>query len=449
MCKAGLTVRWAAALIAIGVFGCGVGSNPEPTPIGRAYSFLQREQVAETSHEKGEVDYAGDWPQYFVLDGAPSFRVRDVSPFIVSFIHHALTRVSGDQAEALGLDPEQVDSARGMRQQAIAFLRQFEAVPGDPARGTFGFWPYHSPTPPSAHLGQLMLLALAKGPLLNGTRTPINLDIYPEAMAIPTDADVTATTFAALLDDELLDGGSGVDSAPEKFFSDWRDTGDVPLRFTPPWLPSASGAFLTWLNYGSPLTPNDVDLVVNANVLFALGRYGRLETPGVAEAIALIRRATEQGLYRTHPEEISLYYPDNYIFQYAVARAYHEGPVPALRPAVEILADDLEQSALEGADGAAHWDKGAPVLNTAFAVLTLLNAGRSTELIARGVRYLEARQDALTGDWPEGVFFIARTDRGIQFGWVSHSFTTAMALEALCRFALLHNPDQSAPAAGS
>ncbi len=78
----------------------------------------------------------------------------------------------------------------------------------------------------------------------------------------------------------------------------------------------------------------------------------------------------------------------------------------------------------------------AAELKTAFAVLTLLNAGCSAERIARGIRYLEAQEGALTGDWPEGVFFVARTDSGIEFGWVSHSVTTATAREALCRFAL-------------
>jgi hypothetical protein len=286
-----------------------------------------------------------------------------------------------------------------------------------------------------------VLLALAKGPILNGMRTPINFDFFPDALAIPSDADVTATTFAALLDDDLLDGGYGVNSAPEKFFSDWRDTGDVPLRFRPVWLPEESGAFLTWLCYGSPWTPNDVDLVVNANVLFALARYRLLETPGVSEAIALINQITEQGLHRTHPEEIALYYPDNYTFHYAVSRAYYEGPVPALRPAVEILADDLEQSSLEDNDGAAYWDKGAPELNTAFAVLTLMNAGRRTRLIAKGIEYLKPRQFVPPGCRAEGVFFLGRSDGGLEIDWVSQSFTAAMALEALCRFALVNHPE--------
>ncbi len=446
-----LRVLWSAVLIAGAVWGCTAGSSPagsnppgsgpESKAIEGAFSFLQAQQVAETTQGRGSVDYAGNWPQFFFLKELPSARVRDVSPFIVSFIHHALAHLVEDHAEALGLNPEQLATARSMRQQAIALLRQFEAGPWDPGRGTFGFWPYDMAAPSFTQPVEDVLLALAKGPILNGMRTPINLDIFPDALAIPSDADVTATTFAALLDDELLDGGYGVHSAPEKLLSDLRDTGDVPLRFRPAWLPEESGVFLTWLTYGSPWTPNDVDLVVNANVLFALARYRLLETPGVSEAIALINQVTEQGIHRTHPEEIALYYPDNYCFHYAVARAYCEGPVPELRPAVEILADDLERSSLEDDDGAVYWDKGAPELNTAFAVLTLINAGRGTRLIAKGIEYLKPRQFVPPGSRAEGEFFFGRSDGGLEIRWVSQSFTAAMALEALCRFALVNHPE--------
>jgi hypothetical protein len=419
------------------------GSSPEAEAIEETLSFLQGQQVAVTTQERGAADYEGNWPQFFFLKELPSVRIRDVSPFIVSFIHHALAHLVEDHAEALGLNPEQLATARSMRQQAVALLRKFEAAPWDPARGTFAFWPYDVAGPSFTVPVQSALLALAKGPVLNGMRTPINFDIFPDPLAIPSDADVTATTFAALLDDELLDGGLGTRSAPEVFLSDWRDTGDVPLRFRPVWLPEESGVFLTWLPCGSPWTPNDIDLVVNANVLFALARYGRLETPGVSEAIDLINQATEQGLHRTHAEEIALYYPDNYSYHYMVSRAYHEGPVPALQPAVEILADELERSSLEDNDGAAYWDRGTPELNTAFAVLTLMNAGRRTPLIAKGIEYLIPRQLVPPGNRAEGVFFFGRSDGGLEIRWVSQSFTAAMALEALCRFELVSHPERN------
>jgi hypothetical protein len=183
--------------------------------------------------------------------------------------------------------------------------------------------------------------------------------------------------------------------------------------------------------------PNDVDLVVNANVLYALARYNRLGVPGVAEAVSSINDVVALGLHREHLEDISDYYPDNLAFQYIVSRAFKEGPVPALRPAMRILADDLETSVVFRADGSAYWDQGNPQLNTAFAVLTLLNAGRETPIIDRAIGYLVSQQNAL-GGFSEGTFFVGRTDGGPVFEFASASFTTAMVLEALARHEMAH-----------
>ena len=107
--------------------------------------------------------------------------------------------------------------------------------------------------------------------------------------------------------------------------------------------------------------------------------------------------------------------------------------MPALEPAVEILASDLEASALARPDGSAYWDRGAPQLNTAFAVLTLLNAGRSMPLIDRAIQYLMKEQGAL-GGFDSATFFFGRTDGGPVFEFTSPSFTTAMALEAFVQY---------------
>jgi hypothetical protein len=177
--------------------------------------------------------------------------------------------------------------------------------------------------------------------------------------------------------------------------------------------------------------------VVNANVLYALARYDRLEVPGVAEAVGLVNLVTASGLHRDRVEEITHYYPDNLAFQYVVSRAFREGPVPALEPAVEILANDLEASVLLRADGTAYWDKGAPHLNTAFAVLTQLNAGRDTPIVDRAIDYLISEQNVL-GGFDEATFFVGRTDSGQVFEFTSASFTTAMVLEALVRHEVAH-----------
>jgi hypothetical protein len=322
-----------------------------------------------------------------------------------------------------------------MRKRAVSFLSRFESRAGAPDAGTFGFWPYdqHPEAPKPAV--ERALVSWLRGPILGGERVPLNLVVFPSPLAIPTDADVTATSYAALLDDARLDGGPGSDVPFHQFFGDWRDLGDVPRRLNPSWLPPASGVFLTWLTYrepGSPLFPNDVDLVVNANVLFALGRYDRLDVPGVPEAIELISLVTGLGLHRDRFEELTEYYPDNFVFHYAVSRACHEGGVTGLCPAVEILADDLETSAIERADGTVYWDRGAPHLNTAFAILTLLNAGRESPLVARAALYLANEQNR-AGGYDAAPFFFGRADGGQVFEFSSTAFTTGMVLEALAR----------------
>src|SRR4051794_31747058 len=302
-----------------------------------------------------------------------------------------------------------------MRRGAVTFLERFASPPGAPDAGTFAFWPYDQDPATPGPLLTLLLTARFQGPFLGGQRVPINLPFYPRTMAIPSDADVTATTYASLLDAALFDGRPWSDAGFQHFFVDWRDLGVVPRRLNPAWLPEASGAFLTWLTYRDqpfPLFPNDVDLVVNGNVLYSLARHHRLNVPGVAESVALINFATAAGLHRDHLEELSDYYPDNLAFQYVVSRAFHEGPVPALGPAVQILADDLEASVLYRADGTAYWDKGDPHLNTAFAVLTLLNAGRDTPITGHAVDYLIAEQNA-QGGYDEAMFFVARTNGGL------------------------------------
>ena len=436
----------ACAVVAGGLPAAGSPSSQQIVAIHRALEYLQGQQVVEPLDlwigDQRIIDYPGNWPQHFRFQGLLIPWVRDVSPFIATFIHHALTPISEQHRRRLRLTSRDLRAARRMRKRAVDFLERFESRRGDPDAGTFGFWPYdaHPDSPPPELSGALV--AWLGGPILGGSRVPLNLPIFPDPLAIPADADVTAAVYAALLDDAALDCGPGTAVAYERFFADWRDLGQVPRRLNPSWLPPASGAFLTWLAYresGAPVRPNDIDLVVNANVLFALGRGGRLATPGVAEAVELIGDAVALGLHRDRFGEIAEYYPDNLTFQYAVSRAYREGGVRGLASAVEVLADDLEATAIGRPDGTVFWDRGAPQLNTAFAVLTLLNAGRDSPLIGRAAAYLVSQQNFLGGYEP-AVFFIAPADNGQVFEFFSSSFTTAMVLEALTRHALAREP---------
>jgi hypothetical protein len=153
--------------------------------------------------------------------------------------------------------------------------------------------------------------------------------------------------------------------------------------------------------------------------------------------VRTINLVTALGLHRQGLAGISEYYPDNLAFQYVVSRAYHEGPVPGLAPAVSVLARDLEDTVRYRGDGTAFWDHGDPHLNTAFAVLTLLNAGHHSALVDAAIDYLRVAQDA-RGGFGEATFFFGRTDAGLVFEYASEAFTTAMALEAFARDRIAH-----------
>jgi hypothetical protein len=435
-------LRVFAFAFALGTIAPAVSANENEASIRRAIRFLQAQQVEEPLDVviDGERvrDLPGDWPQYFVLQGTKAPRVRDVSPFMVAFIHHALALAVEENRGPMGLRDRDIAAARKMRQRAVQFLSRFESSENAPDAGTFAFWPYDGNPDFPRPAVERALISWLRGPVLGGARVPWNLRIFPTPLAIPSDADVTATTYAVLLDDAQIDSGPDRATPFHTFFADWRDLGVVPRRKNPSWLPPESGAFLTWLTYrepGAPLFPNDVDLVVNANVLFALGRYGRLDVPGVAEAVELIDRVVALGLHRDRIGEVAEYYPDNLVFHYAVSRAFHEGVVVELAPAVETLADELEAAAIESADGTAHWDRGAPHLNTAFALLTLLNAGRKTGLAGRAATYI-AREQRRAGGYDTAPFFFGRADGGQVFEFSSAAFSTAMALEALSRYEL-------------
>lgn len=405
-------------------------------PIPAAIRYLRETQYAEDRTAVPRVRYAGDWPQCFNVRGTRTL-VREVSPFMAAFIHHALSFIDESSAGDLGLDRAALDDVRAMRVAAVAFMLRFRSGPERPDAGAFGFWPRREPRrlPGDWVLGRIVRVLL-RGPMLAGYRAPVNLSFYPAEFAVVADADDTAAIYAALLDHERLDGGPPVTEPVERLFSDWRDLGGARVRNRGDWLPPDSGAFLTWLDYGggngAPL-PNDVDAVVNANILYLLGRLGRLDTPGAAEAAAVINAAVLSGVHIASPDLVSPYYPDNLALHYCLSRARGRGGVTSLQEATDRLVSELLETVIWTRGGRCLWSRGRPQLNTAFAVLTLINAGYEGPEIEGAVRFLRSEQDPVTGGWKAGAFFRGRGDSGVETNWISPALTTAMALEALVR----------------
>lgn len=429
--------------VLLGLTLCGSGCPTRRSPIQRALHYLDAVQTKHDRNEKSHVDYRGNWPQVFHFKNVPGYRIDDVSPFVVVFAHHALASIGLATKDALKLSDADIQSALDMRLRAVECLSRFKSDNNAHDVGTFGFWPYDEDAGQDDTPLESLLLDVLQGPLLGGTRAPINLTYYPPTLAVPADADVTATVYAALLDHHEIDQGTAVTADIGAIFGANRHIDNVPLRFDPEWLNKNTGVYLTWFMDNGPDSPqygNDVDLVVNANVLFALARYGLEDTAGFSETAALINEAIWNGLHRTRWDDISLYYPDSYVFHYCVTRAYAEGPVPELAASATQLEAEIIDDGQRCADGTTYWDKGYAQLNTAFAVLSLINAGSNSPLIDEGVAYLEHTQDPVSGAWDEAPFFIARADSGIVIEWESASLTTAIALEALCKAKLRAAP---------
>lgn len=321
---------------------------------------------------------------------------------------------------------------------------------------------------------------------------------------IPNDADDTATAVAIQAARAQLAGAYPDDpffAAPARFAVDlaalepvyrYRDTGREPALEDgrDAWKGRNSGAYLTWLTderaptFGSPATgviplgKNNVDAVVNANVLLALGLAGRRDAPGYAAACALVNKAC---VTRAWPA-CGLYYPPLLIFPYAATRAYRDGGNPALRPGMKALLADL--LALRD-DYAAKFPakRGAfpggedriDLCPTALGVTALLNIGGDVAreigreadyrlAIDEGVRYLLAARretgrsnpetfavagrgrDLRSVRWESGLFFAASFWDLAH--WRSEPFAVAMTLEAFAKYALAYEAGSVAIASG-
>jgi hypothetical protein len=261
------------------------------------------------------------------------------------------------------------------------------------------------------------------------------LRFYPPELAAHPDADTTAVIHAMRLDQARLTARPAPTAdALARVLARWRDLGQF-RRTGPPALRPRSGVYLTWLTWPpGPDAINDADLCVNANALWALGKYGVLDTPGVDEATAWILRAVGNREHRDI-SSVALYYAGSTILERLVARAFSEGGVNRLAPTVERLADDLDRSAVHHPDATSSWKGEDTILSTACAVLTLLDAGKRGPLVDAGVRFLVGAQRR-DGGWRSCWAQFMTSDSGVRLYARCDAFTTAFALEALCRWRL-------------
>ena len=301
---------------------------------------------------------------------------------------------------------------------------------------------------------------------------------------IPADADDTALSAALW---HLI----GMRSSPQSFvdrqvlagLERFRDLGRTREDGRDDWKRRNSGSFLTWLASESeptfnrphrgviPLGVNNVDAVVNANVVYALALTDRRNAPGYDDAVRIIALAVEK---RAWPEA-GLYYPQPMMFPYAATRAFRDGGARTrpMQVAMGRLLIDLLQIHADWAHSHPLKKGGFPggadsseALATALGLNAMLNIGapiarslgleeRYQKAVNQSVSRLIANRNKsaardpatrkLSGrcvvSWRAGAVF-ASSFQGLA-QWRSEAQTTAIALEALARFAMAY--DQSSP----
>jgi hypothetical protein len=290
---------------------------------------------------------------------------------------------------------------------------------------------------------------------------------------IPDDADNTSMAVSFQILYEKWSGKTlgSFDIKALEYLAFYRDLHRTKIDRYSKWSGEDTGAFLTWLkdenlpSFSSPeegiipLAVNNVDIVINSNVLFALSLANLKSQPGYEDAVKLIAKTIEE---YTWPDA-SLYYPQKYIFPYAVSRAWRDSN--AREPLLDIAMTQLMVQIL---DAMADESNEEDVQNnfqqsTALGLITLLNLGRDMaenlglsakydHVVEMAVSHLIisrkadlARQIKVTGVfpgsrvnyWESGILYSSSVKELSH--WRSHAQATATVLEALAKYVLAYD----------
>jgi hypothetical protein len=435
------------------------------TAMRQALAYLDATQVTKPDRLAGGVQLNGEWPSYVrgnLVADSDVTAIYDSNAFVPMFVLYPMLSLSDADL------PESARRVTAMKKRALPLLRKWYVSPS----GTVNFWPtidgFHGPQ-------QIMEIL----PMARALRAVFD---------VADDADDTAVYHLTLL--KLLDENPtwaaelGVAARPD-FASDlarWRDAGRVRKDVRDAWKPDGTGAFMTWLDDEEkpgnrlPITyalANNVDCTVAANALYAVGvgaslGGGSRAVPGYEESCALLRKVVVDGSFPV----CSHYYPAEWLFPYAVGRAFADGGVSCLdgdagngKTVLATLLERILARQIEGGDLAGAWnDTGAVadlpedinarepefqgsahVLSTALNVVTLYNLHaendpRARAAIERGLRFIldhRLKTDAGLTFWQGGVFFSSSIQQVAR--WKSRPYTTSVVLEALISY--LRDPE--------
>jgi hypothetical protein len=451
---------------------------------------------------------AGEWANYIHIFPKVLGHLDREQDSLLEFQDSNLFMTAGIAYPLYLFDETQVDDSSDkpitkMRQRALASFSEYQH--GD----AFTFWPKLPGATSSAprvgplnipyQIGEFQQL-MKFIPIRSGsphfkqwlldvhdkTFNPYGVDALAN---IPSDADDTALALsiqnlAAGIDQQTVQNPAAAFDQLMKF----RDQSRTMEDNRDSWKGRDSGAFLTWLKDENlsrderfkspetgviPLSVNNVDCIVNANVLLSFGLAGRADEPAVIDASVAMRRAVELKAW----PKCGLYYPQKMMFPYVLTRAYRDGRVnnAEMQLAIDTLLIDLlaeqQETARLKPQHKGAFSGGADIsydLATALGASALLKIGPETaDRLGLGSAYRAAIEDAIgyllktakssrirfaetfntesnythyplpwdTGTtWQAGVFFSASNWNLAQ--WRSQPYSTALALEALTKYVL-------------
>jgi hypothetical protein len=160
-------------------------------------------------------------------------------------------------------------------------------------------------------------------------------------MKLDPDADCTAFQALALDDTLHLDAIVG----DLEFYRLENARFRLP-DFQRAYLPNADGTFLVWFPPKERCMNQKIeqlDVVVQAHILWLLQRFKRLDCNGRSETISFLKAVIQSDLILKNPYAVSPYYPFALVILYALSRAIVWGKIDALYDVRERLLDLTRQ----------------------------------------------------------------------------------------------------------
>lgn len=163
-----------------------------------------------------------------------------------------------------------------------------------------------------------------------------------DALVISPDADCSCLQQIALQEHEMIP------KVAEELIFYRLDNRRFRLPGFQAVLPETEGSYLTWFPPKSQCHSRKletIDVAVDANILWFLGKFDMLDLPGCAETVNFLRAVLQTDLIRTAPYKLSQYYPYPAIILYLISRAIVWGKLKLLqdeRTRILALADSVK-----------------------------------------------------------------------------------------------------------